>query len=236
MKLDNLLALQDEDARLRNLQRELTVLLPARRKDAKARLAYAQNATKVAEQDNLSALREYERFQHDYTRQRDNMSRAERNAGIISSLKGQEAAAAEYAAAERAANAAAEAADRIAENRTPTERRLDAARAFEAQEDLAVTELLAALDERKVQIEAEITSIQERRDALMTAVDPKHLHYYDRVRKTCWPAAVQFNRNDSVCTGCNLVQPASVKQAVLAAEKSGYTALVHCPSCGRILL
>jgi predicted nucleic acid-binding Zn-ribbon protein len=236
MKLDNLLALQDEDTRLRNLQRELTVLLPARRKDAKARLAYAQNATKIAEQENLSALREYERFQSDYTRQRDNMNRAERNAGYSSSLKAQEAAAAEYAAAERAANAAAEAAGRIAENRTPTERRLDAARAFEASEDIAVANILASLDERKVQIEAEMANIQVRRDALVAAVDPKHLHYYDRVRKTCWPAAVQFNRNDSVCSGCNLVQPASVKQAVLAAEKTDYTTLVHCPSCGRILL
>lgn len=236
MKLDNLLALQDEDNRLRSLQREFSVLLPARRKEASARLTYAREAVEAAIQDNLAALREYERFQHDYTRQRDNMNRAERNAGRTSSLKGQEAAAAEYATAEAAANAASEAAERAAENRTPTERRLDAARAFEAAEDLAVTEILAALDERKVQIEKEMSAIQAKREALKATVDPSHLHYYERVCKTCWPAAVQFNRYDSVCTGCNLVLPASVKQDVLAAEKSGYAALAYCPNCGRILL
>ena len=235
MKLDNLLALQDEDTRLRNLQRELVTLLPERRKAAKERLRIAQNAVDAATQENLAAQREYERFQHDYTRQRDNMNRAERNAGRIMSLKGQEAAAAEYAAAETAANAASDAANRAAENRTPTERRLDDARAFYAEEEIAIAAILAALDERKVQVEGEIASLQEHRNELAATVDPTQLHYYDRVRKGCWPAAVQFNRNDGVCTGCNLVQPASVKQAVLAADKSANAPLIYCPSCGRIL-
>ena len=236
MKLDSLLALQDEDNRLRNLQRELLVLLPARRKDAEARKVIAQQAVEKALADDEATIREYERFQHDYTRQRDNMNRAERNAGRTMSLKGQEAAAAEYAAAEAAAASAAAAAERVAENRTPTERRLDAARAFKAEEDAAVADIIASLDARKAQVEGEIATLQEQRGALAAAVDPAHLHYYERVRKTCWPAAVQFNRHDSVCTGCNLVQPASVKQAVLAAEKSANGTLVYCPSCGRILL
>ncbi|MBO7181692.1 MAG: hypothetical protein J6V91_02780 [Kiritimatiellae bacterium] len=236
MKLETLLNLQEEDSRLRNLQRELTVVLPARRKEAKERLAIAQKAVQAATEENLAAQREYERFQHDYTQQRDNMSRAERNAGRISSLKGQEAAAAEYANAEAAANLAAAAATVAAENRTPTERRLDAAREFEAAEDMAVTELIASLEARKAQVEAEIVNIQERRGALAQAVEKDHLHYYNRVCKTCWPAIVQFDRQNSVCTGCNLVQPASVMQAVLASEKSDYAVIAHCPSCGRILL
>ena len=120
--------------------------------------------------------------------------------------------------------------------RSPTEKKLDAARAFELEEEDAVREILATLDARKEQVELELDKVKARRDELAQAVPPDQLRYYERLRLTRWPCIAAFNRAEGVCTGCNLVQPPSVKQAVSHADKDPANApLVTCPACGRIL-
>lgn len=235
MDITKLLELQVEDARLRDLQRELKVLLPQRRAEAKDRLQKARDVVEAAVQANLAAERQVERFSHDYARQREAMDRAARNSMGMTSIRGLEAIQAEHASAEAAAEAASAALSGAASDLTPTERELERARAFEAAEDVAVQETLSALDARKAEVEAAATEVAAQREAIATEVPEEQRRYYERLRLIRWPCAVPYNRVDGVCTGCNLVQPPSVTQMVLHADKKPDAKLVYCPSCGRIL-
>lgn len=236
MDIQALLALQEEDGRLRELQRELRVLLPKRKADAQARLQAARDAVEAATRENLAAQREIERFQRDYTRRREQMARAERNAAALSDARALDAVMQEHSAAAEAAARAEAAVSNADQNLTPTERRLDQARAFEAEEDVAVQEINDAIAARKALVEAEIERVKARRAELATAVPPAQLRYYDRLALTRWPCAVEYSRADGVCSGCNLVQPPSVTQAVLHADSEPTVGLVTCPACGRILI
>lgn len=236
MDIQALLALQEEDGRLRELQRELRVLLPKRKAEAQARLQAARDAVEAATRENLAAQREIERFQRDYTRRREQMARAERNAAALSDARALDAAMQEHASAAEAAARAEAAVSNADQSLTPTERRLDQARAFEAEEDVAVQEINEAIAERKALIEAEIERVKARRAELAAAVSPVQLRYYERLALTRWPCAVEYARAEGVCTGCNLVQPPSVTQAVLHADGEPNAGLVTCPACGRILI
>ena len=133
MDTQALLALQEEDGRIRDLQRELKVLLPKRRAEAKARLQVAQEAVEAAVRENLEAERAYSRFTRDSDRQRERMARAERNAIGLTGARALEAAQREHQAAAAAAQEADAAAATAKENRSPTERRLDDARKVEGK-------------------------------------------------------------------------------------------------------
>ncbi len=236
MDIQALLALQEEDGRLRDLQRELKTLLPSRRAAAQARLAEARERVKAAEAENLQAAKEYDRFLRQFQRDRDRMARAERNAMGQTAARALAAADQEHRAAAAGAAAAEAGLAEADKNRTPTERKLDEARQAEAEEELAVQEIFDAIEARKALVEAESEKVKARRDALVADVPPAQLRYYDRLRLTRWPCAVPYNRAEGVCTGCNLVQPPSVTQAVLHADKTPDAPLVTCPACGRILI
>lgn len=237
MDMQALLALQEEDGRIRDLQRELRVLLPERKSEAQTRLRTAREDVDKALKANFEAQREYERFHRDYTRQRDIMARAERNAAMSGDVRVASTAMSQHAAASEAAARAEAAASEAAANLTPEERRLDQARAFQAEEERAVQELLDAIRERKALVENELVRLQARREELAAQVPAVQLKYYERLRLTRWPCAVEYHRAEGVCSGCNLVQPHSVTQAVLHADRDPVgSAMVTCPACGRILL
>lgn len=235
MDITKLLALQTEDGRLRDLQRELKVLLPQRRNEAKDRLQKARERVEAAVQANMAAEREVERLRGDYSRQRDAMDRAARNSAGMTSIRGLEAIQVEHASAEAAAVAVSASLDGATSALTPTERDLENARAFEAAEDVAVQEILNNIENRKAEVEAAAAAVTAEREALAAEVPEDQKRYYDRLRLIRWPCAVPYNRIDGVCTGCNLVQPPSVTQMVLHADKKADAKLVVCPSCGRIL-
>ncbi len=236
MELQNLLTLQEEDSRLRELQRELKVLLPKRRADAKARLQKARELVELATQENLAAKKELAKFQRDYTHSRDRMDRAARNSAGMTNARALDAMQSEHTAAANAAAAAELAIHSADENLTPTERRLDEARAAEAKEEIDVQEVYNAIDARKTLVEEEIVKVKARRDEIAATVPPAQLRHYERLGLTRWPCVAIYNRTEGVCTGCNLVQPRSVTQAVIHADTATNGPLVTCPACGRILI
>lgn len=235
MNIETLLKLQAEDNHIRQLQHEYTVVLPARRAEAKKRLEAARAAVDRAEQDNLAAINEYKRFQHDYTNSRNQMFNAERKGAMQTHARGVNAAAAEYDAAAESAARAAENAERANASLTPTERRLDAARAYEAEEDVAVQKILETLEARKAALKEEIAQLQAGADAIAAEVEPRLLKLYNRVKLTRWPALAELNRTTSVCAGCDVMQPIAIKQALIAEAKNPTGKLLCCPCCGRIL-
>ena len=243
MDIQNLLALQQEDGRIRDLERELHVIIPRRRAEASARLRSARDKVEEAEQKNIAAQREIDRLRHDYTHSRAMAERAERNAMGLTGARALEAAMNEHAGASANADAAQVALSRS--DLTPTERALDDARAEEAAVDADVQAISDMLDARKKIIADELDKARARRDECIPVVPPAQLAYYERLKLTRWPCIVDYNRAEGVCTGCNLVQPPSVTQAVLQADKDpaasakahgGIAAgMVTCPHCGRIL-
>lgn len=235
MNIDNLLALQDEDARIRTLKHELESLLPARRAAANTRLKAAQHAVEIATQENLASEAERLRLTQDYTRQHNALLRAERNAASQKHLRGINAAAKEYQEAKQALAALEAATKRYNDDRTPTERLLDAAREFEANEEDAVRAILADLAARKADVEAELANVTARRDEIAATIPADILAYYRRVMLTRWPVVAPFKHAVRVCTGCNLTQPMSVKQALDTMAKNGNATITTCPNCGRIL-
>ncbi len=236
MDMQALLILQEEDGRIRDLNRELRDLLPKRKAEAHERLHAARKAVEKALENHLAAQREYMRFNRDYTRQRDIMARAERNAAMTSDAHAAEVAMQEYDAAGKAAAVAEAAALQASENLTPEERLLDQARAFEAEEEVAVQALLDAIQDRKALVEGELEKLQAHREELAKDVPANQLKYYERLRLTRWPCVVEFRRAEDVCSGCNLVQPPSVKQLVVHADANPVAGFVTCPSCSRILM
>ncbi len=235
MDIQALLALQEEDGHLRALQRELRTILPKRRAEAKARLLAAKAAVDAATRENLDAEKEAARYERDYRRSIDRLSRAEQAAfGVVGSRHLQNLAQ-EHDRAQADIEKAEAGKAKADRELTPTQRRLDAARQHEADEQLAVQAVLDDLDARKRRIEEEIAKVTARRDAARANVPQDLLRRYDRLSLTRWPCAVEFNRADNVCMGCNLVQPPSIAQQVQKASKSDSAALVVCPSCGRIL-
>lgn len=236
MDIQALLALQEEDGRLRDLQRELKVLLPGRRDEAEKRLDEAKQRVKAAEAEHLQAVKEFEHFNRQYQRDRDRMARAERNAVGQTGARALAAADQEHRDAAASAAAAEAGMAEAGKARTPTERKLDEARQVEAEEELAVKEIREAVAARKAAVEAELEKVKAKRESLVGAVPPAQLRYYERLKLTRWPCAVEYNRAEGVCTGCNLVQPPSVTQAVLHADKTPNAPLVTCPACGRILI
>ncbi len=236
MELQNLLTLQEEDACLRELQRELKVLLPKRRADAKARLQKARDAVELATQANLAAKKELAKFQRDYTQQHERLDHISRNSANVTSMRALNAAQAEHDAATSAAATAEAGMHAADQNLSPTERQLDDARAFEAKEEIDVQEMYNAIEARKALVEEEIVKVKARREELAAAVPAAQLKHYERLSLTRWPCVAVYNRTEGVCTGCNLVQPRSVTQAVIHADTASTGPLVTCPACGRILI
>lgn len=235
MNIENILALQEEDGRIRLLQHELKTVLPARRAEAKARLKAAQAAVELATEENLAMQREYDRYQTDYTKQRNTMLRAERNAMGQTRSRSLKAAGAEYEMAKQALARAEAAALRVDESLTPSERRLDAARAFEIEEEQVVTAMLQDLATREDAVKAEMARCTEQRKAAFATLPGELSAHYERVKKTRWPAVAAFDRHASACAGCNIKQPSYVAQKLDAANASDEGAFVCCPNCGRIL-
>ena len=235
MNIDTLLALQAEDGRIRMLRHEQKTLLPARRAAADKRLKVAEEAVRIAEEEHTAIQREYARYQNDFAQQRNSMLRAERNALSQKHARGLAAATAEYEAAQRALAAAEAASTRIDQSLSPSERRLDIAREFYVEEELAVQGLTRDIETRAGEVAAELARLQDVRAALAEKIPPALLAQYERLILTRWPGVVELDTASITCTGCNLSQPRSVKQQLEAARNSGSDAPVCCPNCGRIL-
>ncbi len=229
MDIQSLLTLQEIDGRLRDLAIELKQL-PKRRSDAKNRLNDAAAAVEKA-QASLDALKHAAAtFGEDARRNRDHASKVSQSQIELRSMKAFKASAIEIDKAQAAADEAAQKLNQTNDSITPEEMRLRDAEISYKQENQIVQEMLDGLAERKAAIESEQAKVEAEREAAVKAVDQDDLDYYNRLRKTRWPAIVTFNHAGSVCTGCNLRQPPSVEQQVRRNDN-----LVFCQSCGRIL-
>ena len=111
---------------------------------------------------------------------------------------------------------------------------------FDAEKSV-VDAFCADIDSRIAAVERDLADAKAKREEAVkavSAIDPKFLLYYERLRTKRWPVVAVLT-HDGVCDGCHLVQPPSVGQLADANAKNGETGkeqrIVACTMCGRIL-
>ena len=116
---------------------------------------------------------------------------------------------------------------------------------LQASYDELKKEVDAFCAEKDAEIQActeELAQAQsERAENVKAVADPKFMLYYERLRTKRWPVVVELTGDgvDGVCDGCHLVQPPSVCQLADANAKNGAAgkpqSIVACTMCGRLL-
>lgn len=90
---------------------------------------------------------------------------------------------------------------------------------------------IAALGERKTNLETELTSVQAEVDQAREPVEDRALQLYDRIAKHYMPVCVPLK--DGKCGGCHLKVSSEVESA--SRGKSPDTELASCDQCSRLV-
>lgn len=224
-----LLALQEVDGRLRDLQKELK-LIPKRKAEELARLAAAERELDSAQDTLKNARVRVSASEMDVAAKREYIEKLKRDQATLKTNKEFLAINSQIERAENDIFTAQERRDAAQGQVTPETQALEAALARYEQEKETVDAYVEQLDERKKLVEEELVKVEAERAEAAKAVPESALKYYERLKMTRWPCVARFNLTADVCTGCNLVQPPSVAQQVRRNQN-----MVTCQSCGRIL-
>jgi len=223
-----LLDLQDIDALLRDLQKELADI-PLRRAAEENRLADAReiharaNETLKLSQVNVS------RTEGEIEQQRGHITKLKQQQALLKTNREFAAMTAEINGAESEIDALENRLLAYIEEVGASKLRLAAAAEALAAEQAVVKEGQKELDDRLAEAQAAAAELEARRREAANACDPKMLLVYSRLLKTRWRPVVPLE-NNAICGGCHLNQPPSVAHLVRRNQ-----ALVTCQMCGRIL-
>jgi len=226
--IEQLLALQDRDQKLRTLRLELQAVpaeIASKQKliaDSAARLELARTRAKTIEvekkslqidaaskRDQIARYKTQQlqtRKNEEYTALSHEISNVEK---LISEIEDKELALMEEADGLAPAIAAADKTHNEEKSR------------YEGQ--------IALLREKEVNLKSRIEEFQKSRETAREGIDEELLERYERLFETKNARAVVAVEHD-VCTGCHMKITAQTSLA-LRSEKS----LVSCPQCGRLL-
>ncbi len=230
--IDDLIALQDQDALVRDLEREakdipgrkdqelLRLAKPAERlRDAKAAFENGKENISISEEkvqqkaqqikdlestkSSLRTNKEFEDVNTNLNYLREDLNRLEADA--LSLAQQQEAHAVVLAEAQKVYDETAE----------------------------GIKDYCASLDERLAEVEKELAEALDVRAKLRAPLDVPAsrglLMSYERLAKNKWPALVPVS-SDRICQGCHMELTASKLQDVVRAQRA-----VICEYCGRLL-
>ena len=236
-----LIELQDTDGQIRELEREARDI-PQRKAQETARLAGVNAALEFAK-NHLEAhrgmIRKEEAEAEEIRAKVQTLKLAQTS---IKSNKEMQQSIMQIEGLEREAETAENRALALAEETPSFEKNVAAAQAKVDAEQGGVDGLVAELDARLAEVNAELARLQQERAErakAVSALDPRTLLYYERLRTRRWPAVALLN-SDDVGDGCHMKQPPFVGQSVDRNAKiveSGGTVQgpVVCTMCGRIL-
>ncbi len=223
-----LLDLQEIDAHLRDLQKEL-LDIPKRRAEEENRLkdsreihARASETLKLAQvnvantegdiDDRRNLILKLRQQQATLKTNREFAARTTEIGAVESEISGLETRAIAYMEEVGAAKI-----------------RLADAEAALAAEQAIVTEAQKELDDRLAEAQAAAAELEARRRDAANLCAPQMLLAYSRLLKARWRPVVPLE-NGTTCGGCHLTQPPSVAHLVRRNQN-----LVTCQMCGRIL-
>jgi len=229
--IDDLVALQNHDAIIRELEQQVKDI-PLRKEQELGRLKTEQDALEAAQAAVKSVKLTIGQAELDIQQKNEAIVKLKQQQMTLKTNKEFAAMSVEIRQAEQALQHAeydyAACMDRL----EPAERAEQECQAKYDTASEAVNSYVAELDERLTQAESDLAQALEDRKALRTPLDVpesrRHLMYYERLSAKRWPAMVRIN--DGVCSGCLMNLPPAKAQAARRA-----TDLVTCDFCGRMV-
>lgn len=226
--IEKLLALQDRDQKLRNLQIELQSVpteIASKQKligDSAAKLELSRTRAKAIEVEKKS-------LQIDAAAKRDQIARYKNQQ--LQTRKNEEFSALshEIANAEKAISAIEDKELILMEEADSLAPAIEAAEKIHAAEKTRLEGLIATLREKEGNLKKRIEEAKANRPDSLAGLDEELLESYERLFETKNARAVVAVEHD-VCTGCHMKITAQTSLA-LRSEKS----IVSCPQCGRLL-
>jgi len=223
-----LLDLQEIDAHLRDLQKEL-IEIPQRRaaeedrlKDTREVHARATEALKLAQVNVANTEGEIASSQAHILKLKQQQATLKTNREFA-------AMTAEITGVESDIDAFENRLLSFMEEVGAAKIRLSDAAAALASEQVIVNEAQKELDERLAEAQAANAELEARRHEAANACAPQMLLVYSRLLKSRWRPVVPLE-NGATCGGCHLNQPPSVAHLVRRNQN-----IVCCQMCGRIL-
>ncbi len=227
-EIENLLALQDRDQRLRAFQNELA-RLPDEKKswekqlaDSAARLDKAKTRAREIEVEKKNLQIEEQTKRDAIARYRQQQLQTRKNEEYS-------ALAHEIEAAEKAIAGLEDRELELMEEAERLRPEIDTAEKTHASEKSKVEQMLAGLVEKKSNLDARIAELSTERARFTEGADEDVLERYGRLFKTKNGIAIAPLEHE-VCMGCHM----KVTTQTVFQLKAGKE-IIHCPQCGRIL-
>jgi uncharacterized protein len=226
--VENLLALQDRDQRLKTLRQELQAVpteIASRQKlitDAAGRLEASKSRAKAIEVEKKSLAIEADAKRAQIDRYKTQQLQTRKNEEYSALAHEIEAAEKQITAIEDKELVLMEEAESLAPAITEAEKTF-------ASEKSRLEGQIATIKEKEGNLSTRITDLEKDRTAATQGIDEDLLERYDRLFQTKNARAVVPVEHD-VCSGCHMKVTAQTSLA-LRSDKE----LVSCPQCGRIL-
>jgi predicted nucleic acid-binding Zn-ribbon protein len=225
--MEPLLALQEVDAQIHELQQEISDI-PSRKQHEMERLQGAQEHLAAAQ----SELRAFQTRVADFELQvqalRDRITKLKQQQLTLKSNK-------EFRTMESEINNCLHEAEGLEGQQIVamdavvlSKGKAAACEARLATERGNIEAYVAELDQRMAATQERLQALAAERTAAAQRVTPQHLRVYDRLRLSRRPTIVRLT--DGVCGGCHLKQPPAIRHLV-----HRNNALVTCQMCGRLL-
>ena len=234
--MDPLLALQDIDGQIYELEQEIKDI-PARKEAEMAKLNLAKSSLAAAQDELRSAKSSVDSLELQAQATQEYAEKLKDHQGDLKSVKSLTALDAQIASS-KSRQEELEAAHLDALEALPdAEKRVTDAQAYVDSETEDIARYIVELDERLEEAKTRLAELAEERVEAAKKVFPQHLIIYDRLRKSRRPTVVPLH--DGVCGGCHLTQPPAVAHLVHrmnfvpAGDKRA--SLVSCQMCGRLL-
>ena len=226
--VENLLALQDRDQRLKTLRQELQAVpteIASRQKlitDAAERLEASKSRAKAIEVEKKSLAVEADAKRAQIDRYKTQQLQTRKNEEYSALAHEIEAAEKQITAIEDKELVLMEEAESLAPAIAEAEKTF-------TSEKSRLDGQIATIKEKEGNLSTRISDLEKDRDAATQGIDEDLLERYDRLFHTKNTRAVVPVEHD-VCSGCHMKVTAQTSLA-LRSDKE----LVSCPQCGRIL-
>ena len=225
--MEPLLALQEVDTQIYELQRELRDI-PIRRQQETARLQDAQERLSAAQAELRAFQTRVADFELQVKAVLDRVSKLKQQQMSLKTNKEFRAMEAEIGNGLHEAEALEGQQINAMDSVPQAQARVQAAQERVDAEKNGMAQYVAELDSRLAEVKTRLAQLEQSRAEAAKQVQPAHLRRYDRLRGARRPTVVTLK--DGICSGCHLQQTAATRHLV-----QRKTAIVCCESCGRIL-
>ena len=224
---DKLLAVQEHDCRIRELEKELRDV-PKRKDEEQLRLKDHKEALAKAEEALKGKLAEIKKFELEGDAKREKISKFRTQQFELKTNKEFKAIEAEIKGVQDGIAGLEDQQLVLMEDVEKARAEVQKKKMALAEEEKAVLKDVSLLDGRMNQIGADLKAVKERRDVAAKDADPQWLKRYERIFSRKDRGLVPIE--DGVCGGCHMALPPYIIHGAKRTDS-----IVACEYCGRML-